>query len=92
MMGLLRCPSARAFGGERLTSNRMEIFDLYRFAATYHLGNARSWFENGQPLAPPLAGFAAEPMLMVSLIAPALWIIVPVGLSIILFNGQDITS
>ena len=39
-----------------------------------------------------LAGFMAEPALVVSLIALGLWIVVPVGQSIILFNRQDITS
>jgi hypothetical protein len=39
-----------------------------------------------------LAGFTAEPALVVSLIAIGLWVVVPVGLSIILFNRQDITS
>ena len=72
--------------------NRMEIVNLYRFAATYHLDNARSWLENGQPLAPPLAGFTAEPTLLISLTALALWIIVLVGLSILFFSRQDLTS
>ncbi len=46
----------------------------------------------GHPLAPPLAGFTAEPALVVSLIALGLWVVVPVAISIILFNRQDITS
>jgi ABC-type transport system involved in multi-copper enzyme maturation permease subunit len=72
--------------------NRPEIVNLYRFAATYHLDNARSWFVAGHALAPPLPGFTAEPALGISLIALALWAIVPVAISIILFNRQDITS
>jgi hypothetical protein len=71
---------------------RMEIVNLYRFAATYHLDNARSWFVNGQPLPPPIPGFTAEPTLMISLIALVLWVGALVGISIILFNRQDITS
>ncbi len=39
-----------------------------------------------------LAGFTAEPALVVSLIALGLWVVVPVALAIILFNRQDITS
>ena len=46
----------------------------------------------GHPPAPPLAGFTAEPALVVSLIALGLWVVVPVALSIILFSRQDITS
>jgi ABC-type transport system involved in multi-copper enzyme maturation permease subunit len=72
--------------------NRADLANLYQFAATYHLDNARSWFVAGHPLAPPLPGFAVEPALAVSLIALALWAIVPVAISIILFNRQDITS
>ena len=72
--------------------NRAELGNLYQFAATYHLDNARSWFVAGHPLAPPLPGFTAEPALVVSLIALALWVIALVALSIILFNRQDITS
>jgi len=72
--------------------NRADLGNLYRFAATYHLDNARSWFVAGHPLAPPVPGFTAEPTLVISLIALVLWIVVPVALSIILFNRQDITS
>lgn len=72
--------------------NRMEIANLYQFAATYHLDNARSWFVNGQPLPPPLPGFTAEPALAVSLIALMLWVAGLLGLAIVLFNRQDITS
>jgi len=72
--------------------NRMDLANLYQFAATYHLDNAHSWFVVGQPLAPPLPGFTAEPTLAISLIALALWVFVPVATSIILFNRQDITS
>jgi ABC-type transport system involved in multi-copper enzyme maturation permease subunit len=72
--------------------NRADLANLYQFAATYHLDNARSWFVAGHPLAPPLPGFAVEPALVISLIALALWIIVPVALAIVLFNRQDITS
>ncbi len=72
--------------------NRADLGNLYQFAATYHLDNARSWFVAGHPLAPPLPGFTAEPALAVSLIALGLWVVVPVALSIILFNRQDITS
>ncbi len=72
--------------------NRSDLGNLYQFAATYHLDNARSWFVAGHPLAPPLPGFTVEPALVVSLIALGLWVVVPVALSIILFNRQDITS
>ncbi len=72
--------------------NRADLGNLYQFAATYHLDNARSWFVAGHPLAPPLPEFTAEPALAVSLIALGLWVVVPVALSIILFNRQDITS
>ncbi len=72
--------------------NRADLANLYQFAATYHLDNARSWFVAGHALAPPLPGFAAGPALVVSLIALALWVIVLVAISIILFNRQDITS
>ncbi len=72
--------------------NRADLANLYQFAATYHLDNARSWFVAGHPLAPPLPGFTTEPALVISLIALALWVIVPVAIAIILFNRQDITS
>jgi ABC-type transport system involved in multi-copper enzyme maturation permease subunit len=79
--------------------NRIEITNLYQFAATYHLDNARSWFVSGQPLPPPLPGFTAEPALAVSLIALVLWVvgllglaIVLLGLAIVLFNRQDVTA
>ena len=55
-------------------------------------GRGEKAVEAGHPLGPPLPGFTAEPALAVSLIALALRIVVPVALSIILFNRQDITS
>ena len=66
--------------------NRMEIANLYKFAATYHLDNARSWFVSGQSLPPPLPGFTAEPELVVSLIALVLWVVGLLGIAIVLFN------
>jgi hypothetical protein len=72
--------------------NRMEIANLYQFAATYHLDNARSWFTNGQPVPPPLPGFTVEPTLAISLIVLSVWVAVLVSISIILFNRQDITA
>ncbi len=75
----------------RLT-NWPSVVNLYRFAATYHLDNAWSWIATGAPLPPPTAGFTAQYSYPASLLALAVWLLIPILIASGIFRQQDITS
>ncbi len=72
--------------------NLPNITNLYQFAATYHLDNARSWILSDQALAQPIPGFAAEWSLLGSLFVLVIWVAALMVSSIMIFRRQDITT
>lgn len=72
--------------------NAPGVANLYQFAATYHLDNARSWMLDGVPLPAPMDGFTAEFGLLPSLIVLSLWVAGLLTLAVVLFRRQDITT
>jgi len=72
--------------------NRPEAINLYRFTPTYNLDNLRSWFLHQAAAPAPLAGFSVEPGIGFSLALLVFWVVVLVGLSVIIFQRQDITA
>jgi ABC-type transport system involved in multi-copper enzyme maturation permease subunit len=68
------------------------VANLYQYAATYHLDNARAWIVNGSPLPAPMEGFTAEFGLLPSLIVLSLWVAGLLALAIFVFRRQDITT
>jgi hypothetical protein len=71
--------------------NAPGVANLYQYAATYHLDNARSWIVSGGPLPAPMEGFTAEFGLLGSLIVLVLWVTGLLTFAIVLFRRQDIT-
>jgi ABC-type transport system involved in multi-copper enzyme maturation permease subunit len=72
--------------------NLPNITNLYQFAATYHLDNARSWILFDRALPEPIHGFTAEWSLGGSLAILVIWVIGLMVSSIVIFRRQDITS
>jgi hypothetical protein len=72
--------------------DRPDLVNLYRFMPTYTIGNISSWIKHhtalglGMPLPFP------ETSLGSSLIIVGIWVVVLIGLVMVLFQRQDITS
>ena len=68
------------------------LVNLYRFTPAYNIDNVRSWLVSNTALTDIQPGFSAEPTLAFSLIVLGTWLIGLVGLALLVFERQDITS
>jgi len=66
--------------------------NLYQFTPTYNIDNLRAWLVEGQALAAVTPEFTAAPALWFSIILLSLWVLGLLGLTILIFERQDITS
>ncbi len=67
-----------------------EVINLYRFAPTYNLDNARAWLANGEGFLQPGMTLAEPPALGVSLLLLVAWIGLLLGGAVLAFQRQDI--
>lgn len=73
--------------------DRPGVMNLYRFTPTYSLDNILSWVQHSRSYAPLYpAGFTAEPGPAFSVVVLLAWVAGLVGLTVWLFQRQDITS
>lgn len=69
-----------------------ELINLYQFTPTYNMDNLNHWFRYGVAQSAVAPGFTAELSMGVSYAILMIWVIGLVGLSIIIFQRQDISS
>ena len=83
--GLLLAVLGRFLGAEKL-------INLYQYMPSYCIANIRSWSVEGIVYVTEFPGFTAEPSLGISWLILLVWVIGLIGISIWLFQRQDITS
>lgn len=71
---------------------RPEIVNLYRFAPSFNLDNLRMWFFQGQAFQGEFVGMTVTFSVGQSLAVMAIWILVPLCLTMFSFQRQDLTS
>lgn len=79
----------------RVLFNKPELINLYQFTPTYNLSNLHSWLFLGkaqQFIAAGTAPLTAEPSFWLSLFVLSLWIFGLIGLSLWIFQRQEITE
>jgi len=69
-----------------------ELTNLYQYTPTYNMDNLRYWFIHGSANTIVVPGFTAEPSVGVSFSILIIWVIGLMGLAILIFQRQDITS
>ena len=69
-----------------------DLINLYRFTPSYNLDNALTWFRNGVGYILPVGDFSTPPSLLFSLAVLLIWIAGFNGLSVWLFQRQDLTA
>ena len=69
-----------------------ELTNLYQYTPTYNMDNLHYWFIHGSANTVVVPGFTAEPSMGTSFAILIIWLIGLVGLAILIFQRQDITS
>lgn len=68
------------------------LTNFYQYTPTYNMDNLRYWFVHGSAHSIVVPGFTAEPSMGASFAILIIWVIGLVGLAILIFQRQDITS
>ena len=68
------------------------LINLYRFTPSYNLDNALAWFRSSAGYILPMGNFNTPPGLLFSLVLLLIWIAGFTGLSLWVFQRQDITA
>jgi len=69
-----------------------KLTNLYQYTPTYNMDNLRYWFIHGSANTIVVPGFTTEPSIGASFTILIIWVIGLVGLAILIFQRQDITS
>jgi ABC-type transport system involved in multi-copper enzyme maturation permease subunit len=72
--------------------DKPELVSLYRYMPTYSIGNISSWIKHHTALGLGMPIPFPETSLGFSLIVVLVWVVVLIGLVMVLFQRQDITS
>lgn len=69
-----------------------DLINLYRFTPSYNLDNALAWFRTNAGFVMPVGDFTTPPGLAFSVVMLLVWIAGFIGLSVWMFQRQDLTA
>jgi ABC-type transport system involved in multi-copper enzyme maturation permease subunit len=72
--------------------DKPDLINLYRFTPSYNLDNALSWFRSSAGYVLPMGNFTTPPGWLFSLVVLLVWMAGFIGLSLWVFQRQDLTA